>query len=173
MPKTRQEKEVRVGELAEVLKTAKSLVFANYEKLPVKEIEKLRREIKKQGAAYTVAKKTLLQRAMKEAGFSADPKTIAGNFATVIGLDDEVAPAKAVAAFAKDHENLKIVGGVLEGKFLDAGAVVALSKLPNKKELLGMLVGTLQGPIAGFANVLAGNLRGLVTALSAVRDQKA
>ena len=48
----------------------------------------------------------------------------------------------------------------------------ALAKLPSKEELLGQLVGTLNAPISGFVNVLAGNLRGLVTVLQAVADKK-
>lgn len=161
-----------VGQLADLLRHAKSLVFATYEKLPVSEVEKLRRDAKKQGARYAVAKKTLLTHALKEAGIEIDAKSIEGNFATVVGVEDEVAPAKLVAAFAKEHESMKIVGGMLEGKSVDAKAVVALSKLPGKQELLGKLVGTLQAPIGGFVNVLAGNLRGLVTVLKAVQEKK-
>lgn len=172
MPKTRAQKEVTVSDLAEVLKKAKSAVFATYEKLPVKDIEALRRTAKEQGVVYTVSKKTLLQRAMKDAGYQVDPKTITGNFATLFGIEDEVAPAKIVAAFAKTHENMQIVGGALEGRTLAAAEVKALAKLPSKQELLGMLVGTLQAPITGFVNVLAGNLRGLATVLNAIKDQK-
>jgi len=172
MPKTRQAKELTIGQLTDLFRRAKSLVFATGEKIPVSEVEKLRREAKKQGAHYTVAKKTLLTRAMKDAGIELDAKSIKGNFATIVGLEDEVAPAKLVAAFAKDHEAMQIVGGVLEGKTMDAKAVIALAKLPGKQELLGKLVGTLQAPIGGFVNVLAGNLRGLVTVLKAVQDKK-
>jgi large subunit ribosomal protein L10 len=173
MPKTRQQKEVTVQELSALLKTAKSLVFASYEKLPVKEIETLRRSAREQGVAYAVAKKTLLARAMRDAGYTVDPKDFAGNFATLLGLEDEVAPAKLVAAFAKEHEAMKIVGGVLEKKAMDTAAVVALATLPSKQQLLGQLVGTLQAPISGFANVLAGNIRGLATVLTAIKEAKA
>lgn len=173
MPKTRQQKEVTVQELSALLKTAKSLVFASYEKLPVKEIETLRRSAREQGVAYAVAKKTLLARAMRDAGYEVNPKSFAGNFATLLGLEDEVAPAKLVAAFAKEHDAMRIVGGVLEHQAMDAAAVVALAKLPSKHQSLGQLVGTLKAPISGFAKVLGGNLRGLVTALSAIKDAKA
>ncbi|EKE18810.1 MAG: hypothetical protein ACD_9C00226G0001, partial [uncultured bacterium] len=51
--------------------------------------------------------------------------------------------------------------------------VKALAKIPSKEQLLGQLVGTLNAPISGFVNVLAGNLRGLVQVLNAVKEQKA
>jgi len=78
-----------------------------------------------------------------------------------------------LAAFAKTSEALKIVGGILEGKLLDAVAVISLSKVPSRQELLAKLVGSLQSPLAGLANVLAGNLRGLVQTLKALQEKKA
>ncbi len=172
MPKTREQKEMTAARLADMLRGAKSVVFAKYEGLPVKDIETLRRQAKEQGVVYTVVKKTLLRRALQAVGFAVDPKAFDGNFATVVGKTDEVTPAKLVAAFAKEHEAMKIAGGVFEGKAMDAAGMVALAKLPTKKELLGSLVGTLQAPVSGFVNVLAGNLRGLVTVLGAIREKK-
>ncbi len=61
---------------------------------------------------------------------------------------------------------------MLEGAFIDGAKVNALSKLPSKQQLLGQLVGTLNAPVSGFVNVLAGNIRGFVTVLNAIKDQK-
>ena len=172
MPKTKVQKQETVAALVEKLGRMRSIVFANYEGLPVKDIEALRRELKKEGVDYTVVKKTLLKRAVKEANLNFDPKELSGNFATVISYDDEVAPARVISSFAKTHEVLKIVAGVLEGKMIDAKAALALSKLPGKEELLARLVGSINSPVSGFVNVLAGNLRGLLTVLSGIKDKK-
>lgn len=172
MPKTRTEKEAVIQKLAEGLSKMRSAVFANYEGLKVKEIEELRRTLKKEGIDYTVAKKTLLRLAAKQAGKAIDPKGITGNFATVISFEDEVAPARILAKFAKDHEALKLVAGILEDRLIDAKAVIALSKLPSKTELLAKLVGTMNAPALGFVNVLAANLRGLVYVLNAIKASK-
>lgn len=173
MPKTRVQKEAKVTDLVADLKAMKSIVFANYEKLPVSDIEALRKLCRAEGVSYTVAKKTLLKKAMAEAGLTIDPKAIEGNFATLIAMTDEVAPAKIAVKFAKDHEALTVKGGVLDGALVDAKAIVALSKLPGKQELLAKLVGSLNAPVSGFVNVLAGNLRGLVTVLTRIQESKA
>lgn len=172
MPKTRAEKEAVVQDLTEKLGRMRSMVFANYEGLTVKEVEELRRELAKAGVTYSVAKKTLLARAMELAGTSIDPRTIAGNFGTAIAFEDEVAPARIMATFAKQHEALRMVAGVLEGKLLDKAAVVALAKLPSKQELIGKAVGSIAAPLSGFVRVLAGNLRGLVYTLQAIKESK-
>jgi large subunit ribosomal protein L10 len=172
MPKTRAQKSETVRSLKEKLAGMSSVVFANFEQLPTKDIEAVRRELKKVGAIYTVAKKTLLRLAFKDAGVPVDPKTVPGNFATVIGTTDEVAPAKILAGFSKDHPALKLIAGVLEGKLLDAAGVKALAALPGKKELQARLVGSLASPMSRLASVLAGNFRGLVVVLNAIKDKK-
>lgn len=171
MPKTRQEKQDVVEKLTEALRKMRSVVFTNYEGLTVPQIEKLRRLLEEEGVHYTVAKKTLLKIALEQAGLKIDPKNILGNFATVMSFGDEVAPARILAKFAKENEALKVTAGILEGKLIDAAMVLALAKLPSKQELLGKLVGTLNAPISGFVNVLAGNLRNFIYVLNAIKEQ--
>lgn len=173
MAKTRQEKEISLRALVDQLKSAKAVVFANFQGLKVKESEELRALCRKENITYMASKKTLAALALKEAGFNVDAGTFEGGVSIACGTTDEVAPAQIVANFAKKHEAVRIFGGVLEGAFISADKVNALAKLPGKQQLLGQLVGTLNAPISGFVNVLAGNLRGLVNVLNAVKEQKA
>ena len=147
----------------------KSAVFFNYFGLPVKEINLLRNDCRKENIGYKVAKKTLLKKVLAEKGYDAD---LSGEVAVLFGRQDEVAPAKVIAAFAKTHDKAKIVGGVLEGQFITADKVKALSRLPSKQELLAKVVGSIASPLSGFVNVLQGNLRGLVYTLNAIKEKK-
>lgn len=173
MAKTRVQKEQALADYQDGLKRAKSVVFVNFDKLKVKEIEQLRKQCRAENIGYVVAKKTLMKLAMRDAGLdSVNPKAFDNSVATVFGFDDEVAPARVVQTFAKDHEALKTIGGILEGSYVDRERVLALATLPSKQELLGKLVGTIQAPVSGFVNVLAGNLRGLLYALNAIKESK-
>jgi len=67
---------------------------------------------------------------------------------------------------------MEIKGGLVEGKVIDADAVKALANLPPREVLIARLLGSMQSPITGFVNVLQGNIRNLVYALDAVRQQK-
>lgn len=157
----------------EKLKRSKGTVFANFDGLKVKEIEELRRKCRQQGIDYLVAKKTLMRLAFKEIGLSdVDPTTLEKGVTTVFGYNDEVAPAKIIGEFAKTHEFLKPVGGILENKFIDSAKVIELSRLPSKLELLAKVVGSIQAPVSGFVNVLSGNLRNLVYVLNALKNSK-
>lgn len=172
MAKTRQEKEQQVQTLTDQLKEAKSVVFANFQGLSVQETEELRAQCREQDIVCLATKKTLMGRALKNIDMDVETKEFKGGIAAFFGTSDEVAPAQVVANFAKTHEKLSIFGGVLEGAFINSEKVKQLSSLPSKQEMLARLVGTINAPISGFVNVLAGNLRGLVTVLSAIKDNK-
>lgn len=172
MAKTRIQKEAALQDLATQLKSAKGMVFANFQGLTIKATDELRASCRKSDLQFVATKKTILKKALADMGLTVDTKAFDGGVSVVTGVSDEVAPAQVVAMFAKTHSVATIFGGVLEGQFIDAAKVTQLSKLPNKHQLLGQLVGTLNAPISGFVNVLAGNLRGLVTVLNAVKDKK-
>jgi len=173
MPKTKQQKEEAIKVLTDNIKNAKSVVFANFQGLKVSESEELRQKCREQNIGIVASKKTLVKKALADAGFDVDTKSFEGGVSALFGLEDEVAPAQVLSNFAKDHEVVSFFGGVLEGNFIDADKVTELSKLPSKKELYAKLVGSINAPVSGFVNVLAGNLRGLVNVLNAVKDAKA
>jgi len=173
MSKTKQQKQDTLQTLESGLKAAKSAVFANFQGLTVAEMEELRKDCRKENIQVLVAKKTLVKRAFETLGLTgADPKLFKGGVATFLG-SDEVGPAKIVSTFAKTHEIAAIFGGALEGKYVDANMVKSLAALPGKQELLSKLVGTLNAPVSGFVNVLAGNLRNLVGVLNNIKNAKA
>jgi large subunit ribosomal protein L10 len=99
-----------------------------------------------------------------------------GQLAAIFGYEDEVAPAKVVDTFLADKENagkIAFLGGVLEGRFIDKDQVTALAKIPSREELYAKLVGSMNAPVSGFVNALAGNLRNLVGVLKAIEEKKA
>ncbi|MDR3559528.1 MAG: 50S ribosomal protein L10 [Candidatus Pacebacteria bacterium] len=169
---TRQQKEQLVKDLAEKIKSSKATVFSDFKGLTVKNMTALRRELGEKGIDFQVFKKTLITIALKDAGIEMDAKKLEGQIAVAVSSGDEVEAAKIIAKAAKANENLKIVGGLLGKSVLTDQEVVALSKLPGKDELLARLVGTINAPVSGFVNVLAGNIRGLVQVLKAVGEVK-
>jgi large subunit ribosomal protein L10 len=173
MAKTRVQKEAMVADLADKFRRMKAAAFASISGFTMKDADDLRTKGRKAGVEVVVSKKTLLKIAAKEAGQEAvDPSGFEGSILSAFAFDDEVSAAKVLANLVKTRDTVKILGGVLEGKLVDAGEVKKLAALPSKIELLSKLVGSLNAPVSGFVNVLAGNLRGLVTVLKAVQEKK-
>jgi len=175
MPKTKEQKRDILHNIKSKVDQAKSVVFAKFDKLTVKENEDLRQKLDAEKSEYYVAKKTLLSLVFKDKNIAGlDIRNMEGRVAAIFGYNDEVAPAKIVGQFKKTHaDKLDFVGGILENRYLTPDQVEALSKLPGKQELYAKLVGSLNAPVSGFVNALAGNLRNLVYVLKAIEEKKA
>ena len=174
MAKTKAQKVVIFNDLKEKLDKSKSVVLTSFDSLTVGDNNDLRQKLREQDSEYLVVKKTILCLVLEKMGFKdTDIKKFKGKMAAVFGYVDEVAPAKVIADFQKEHKDtLDFVGGILENKLISAEEVEKLSKLPSKNELYAKLVGSINAPVSGFVNVLAGNLRGLVNVLKAVQETK-
>lgn len=173
MAVSKQKKQEIVKEFSEKLENQKSAVFADFSGMKVKDITDLKSKLRQKGAEFKVGKKTLMNIALKQKGIDADIKEMSGEVALVMGYEDEIAPAKEIHEFSKTNQNIKILGGILENKLIDARQVIALAQLPSKTELLAKLVGSVSAPSRNFVGVLQGNIRGLVQVLSQIQKSKA
>ena len=170
---SRKKKEEIVKELTEDIKSSKSIVFADFKGLAVKDMTTLKKQLKKEGSNFKVIKKNLIGIALANAKKSGvDMKKMEGQIAISISPQDEVSSAKIINDFSKGNDAVKILGGMLGEKSMDADEVMALAKLPGKDELLAKLVGTLKAPISGLVNIFQGNQRNLVQVLRAVAEAK-
>jgi large subunit ribosomal protein L10 len=169
---TKAKKEEILTELKDKLSRQKSIVLVGITGLKVKDLSALRKQLRASGSELKVVKKTLAEKALKDQKIDFDKKTFKTEVGFVFGFEDEILPAKTVYKFSKTNENLKILGGFLEGLYKDGKEVVVLAQLPGKQELLAKMVGSLSSPISGFVNVLQGNIKGLVLALNAISKNK-
>lgn len=168
---TRKQKEQLVEELADRIKRRQALVFTDVTGVNVAEMQDLRRKLKEFEIEYKVAKKSLIKLALEKQKQDADLSQITGSIALAFGYNDLIMPAKILDKFSKEHKNLKILGGMIEGRFLGMNEVKELAKIPSKKELLAMFIGSLKAPIKGFVNILGGSIRNLVGILNAITNK--
>ncbi len=167
-----EEKQVIVQEIAEKFKTAQTAVLVDYRGLNVSEVTELRAQARAAGIDYKVYKNSMMRFAVKETGYEGLLDALVGPTAVAFCDTDPVAPAKLLSNFAKKHKALEIKAGMVDGKVLNVQGVKDLAELPPKEELIAKVLGGLNAPIAGFVNVLNGNMRGLVVALNAIAEQK-
>ncbi len=174
MPKTKNEKKEILKNLENKISQSKSIVFAGFNALGVKENQELREKLREENSEYLVAKKTLIKLAFEKQGiknFNIDILT--GKVAAVFAYDDEIAPAKIIEKFRKERENkIYFLGALLEGEMINQEKVITLAKLPSREELYAKIVGSIKAPVSGFVNVLAANLRNLVYVLKAIEEKK-
>ena len=165
-------KQAIVQEIADKMKNAQGTVVVDYRGLNVEEVTELRKKARENNIDYKVYKNSMMRFAAKEAGVEGLLDVLVGPTAIAFCEDDPVAPAKLINDFAGEHKALEIKAGVVEGKVLDVAGVKELAELPPREVLVAKVLGGLNAPISGFANVLNANLKGLVVALNAIAEQK-
>jgi large subunit ribosomal protein L10 len=172
MPKNKEQKKAILENIKDKMAKSKAVVFSSDNGLNVKISENLRKELKKNGAEYLVAKKTLLKLAAKDLADNEQIDSLTGSVGLTLSYEDEVAGARIINKFSKENETLTVQGGMLEGKFILPDMVKRLATLPSKEQLLAKLVGSLQSPLAGLVGVFRGTTRNFVGVLQAIKDKK-
>ncbi|NLT57489.1 MAG: 50S ribosomal protein L10 [Clostridiales bacterium] len=167
-----KQKQQVVAELADKLSRAKAGVFVDYRGITVAQDTKLRADMRKGGVDYAVVKNTMTRFAAEKVGMEGLDEILNGTTALALSFDDPVSPAKILSEYAKKHDNFKIKLGFVEGKVISPAEVGALAALPPREVLIGMVLGTMNAPIAGLATVLNGTIRSLALALNAIAEKQ-
>jgi len=143
-----------VEKLTKAFKSAKSLVFVNFKGLTVGKTTGMRSQLRKESISYQVAKKTLTERALDEQKYAGEKPALEGELALAWG-EDLVAPAREVYSFVKKFpENLKILGGVFEGRYMSKMEIEGIATIPSLDTLRGMFVNIINSPIQRFVIAL-------------------
>jgi large subunit ribosomal protein L10 len=166
-----EQKQAVVAEVSAELARAQAVVLAEYRSLQVGEMTELRRRARGSGVYLRVLKNTLARRAVADTPFKGLAEQMVGPLAYGIS-SDPVAVAKVLQEFAKGNDKLVIKAGAMPNVMMSAKEVVALAQLPSRQELLGMVLGTMQAPVAKFVRTLNEIPGKFVRTLAAVRDQK-
>ena len=159
---TKAKKTEVVSKVADAINDAVSVVFVHFKGLSVEDTSAMRRNLKKDGVGYMVAKKTLIRRALADKGYEGTLPNLDGEIAIAWSGEDPTLAARDIYEHGKKHQNaLSIVGGVFEGVYQDAVAMNAIATIPPIPVLRGMFVNVINSPI-----------QGVVIALDKIREMK-
>jgi large subunit ribosomal protein L10 len=157
-----------IDKLKERLKPGKAFYFTDFTGLAVKNLEVLRRELRKNNAAYVVLKNTLGYLAMKDMGFEEESirELFIGPTGLAVAFDDPVVLAKIL----NDTENLKLKGGFVEGEYLDTTRIVEFARIPPRELLYAQVVGSVN-IISNFVGILESIIRSFMYTLEAIKEK--
>ena len=149
-----KQKEENVTALAEKMKEAKLILFADYRGINVEDVTNIRTKLRNCKSDYKIIKNNITRRALKKCSLEGLEEAVKGPTAVVLGYEDYLEPAKAIYEYAKENDFYKIKGGVVEGKVMSADEIITLAKLPSRETLIAMLAGGLLGTISKLAVAL-------------------
>lgn len=140
--------------LAEGLRGAEAIAFVHFNRLSAQDAVEMRKKFRAAGVSYYVAKKTLIARALSAKHYDGEPPELVGEIG-IAWAKDPLTPAKQVFEFAKTHkEQIALVGGVYEGRYVTKEEIMSLATIPSREELLGKFVGMLNASIGNVVRVI-------------------
>lgn len=159
-----------VDELAEKFKGQANLVLVDANGLTANQAVELRREVREGQARVRLLKNSVALHTFKKLGLEGFEKHLTGMNVLVYG-PDPLSIAKKLVAYKEKHQKGSVKAAVIEGKEMPAAGIVELSKLPGRQELLGQILGVMQGATTKFVSVLNEIPRSFVGTLQAVADK--
>ena len=146
-------KEQEVAELEKLFEENEAVILSDYRGITVDKDVKLRAKLREAGVEYRVAKNTLIKIAANKFGVDSLDKFLEGPTAIAFSKDP-VAGAKVIGDFIRENRMTSFKAGLLSKKFLEAGEIEALGKLPSREVLLSQVASCFSAPMAAFARAL-------------------
>ena len=160
-----------IDELREQLGRSSTLIVSEYRGLTVKEIAEIRRSLRKQAVTYRVVKNRLMKIAAAETRGEALNSLLVGPTAIAFGTDQS-ATAKAVIDAVRPFKQVRITGGLLGTRAIDAAGVTTLASLPSRDVLLSQVAGAIVAPLATMAGLFDAPLRDVAGLVAALADKR-
>ena len=161
-----------IDDLRAELDASRAMIVSEYRGLTVKEISEIRRALRKQDVTYRVVKNRLMRIAAQDnAAAEALSPLLVGPTAIAFGTD-EAATAKAVLDATRPYKIVKITGGVLGSRAIDASSVTRLAALPSREVLLAEALGAIVAPMSTVAGLFDAPLRDVAGLVQALIDSR-
>ena len=150
---TKQQKKNYVEEMKKVFSSNEAVMIAHYKGLNVKELDKIRDEMRKSGIFFKVTKNRITKLALEKTRCKELSDLFTGPTAVALSKD-AITSAKILTNFSKENSNLKILGGIMGNDILDVAGVKNVATLPSLDEARAKIVGILRSPAQKIASIL-------------------
>lgn len=152
---------------------SKGVIFTDYRGLKVKQMQVLRNELAKKGGEIHVIKNTLFRLAAGDDASKLPDDLHNGPTAVAFLFENETECAKVLFDYAASSKVLKIKGGFIAGKAMDAKQTEAFSKLPPRDVLIAQVIGAIAAPLTNLVGVIEALYADPIRVIGAVADKVA
>lgn len=154
MALSKERKQELLEQYATWLKEGNAVVLTEYTGMTMKDFDALRKEIRELGGEFHVVKNTLIKLAFEAAEMEVPAEIFLGSTALGVAFEEAPGVAKAIKAFGKENEAVKIKGGYMDERFMAADEVLLLADLPPLPVMRAKLLGVLNAPATKLVRVL-------------------
>ena len=149
----KEKKQNYIKEMSTQFDKSEAVIVAHYQGLTVKQLDDLRKQMRKHGIIFKVTKNRITKLAIEKTKCKDLSNLFTGPTAVALS-EDAITSAKILTNFSKENENLKILGGIMGGDILDVAGVKNVATLPSLEEARAKIVGILRSPAQKIASIL-------------------
>jgi len=149
----KEKKQNYIKEMSTQFDKSEAVIVAHYQGLTVKQLDDLRKQMRKHGIIFKVTKNRITKLAIEKTKCKDLSNLFTGPTAVALS-EDAITSAKILTKFSKDHDNLKILGGIMGNDILDVAGVQNVASLPSLDEARAKIVGILRSPAQKIASIL-------------------
>ena len=121
------------------METKANVFVVNYSKLTSFQLSEIRKSLRQAGADVYATKNTLARKVLKDLNQIELANSLNNQTAFVWSDGDSAAVSKVLKKYVTDHATFAVSGGVVEGRYVNAGDVKKLADLPPREVLLAQL----------------------------------
>lgn len=168
---SKERKEEVLAQYNDWVKRSQAVILVEYTGTNMKSLDALRTKIRESGGEFHVVKNTLARRVFADNNMDIPQDFLVKSTAISFAFNDPASTAKALTDGTKNSEFVKVKGGFMAGKALNAAQVKALSDLPPLPVMRATLLGVLQAPASKLVRTIAEPARGLAAVVKAFTEK--
>ena len=150
---TKAQKKVYIDEMSKQFENSKAVLVTHYQGLTMPQMDELRSKMREHGIIFKITKNRITKLALEKTRCKDLADLFTGPTAVAFG-EDAIISARILSKFAKDNENLKLIGGIMENEVLDQAGVQNVATLPTLDEARANIVGILNAPASKLVSIL-------------------
>ena len=150
---TKDQKKNYIAEMSTQFENSKAVMVTHYQGLTMVQLDELRAQMREHGIIFKITKNRITKLALEKTRCKDIADLFSGPTAVAFG-EDAIISARILSKFAKDNENLKLIGGIMENEVLDQAGVQNVATLPTLDEARASIVGILNAPASKLVSIL-------------------
>ena len=162
----REQKETFIKNLKTIVSENNLIIVFHYRGMSMNEMTDLRVQSFNTGNNIKVTNNRLAKLALKETD-KVELSNLFNGPTAIAYSNDPASLTKLLVDFAKNNNNLVVLGGIMDNEILSVEKIQILSKLPSLEEIRAQLIGLISSPAQKIASVLTAPSGGLARVFNA------
>ena len=149
----KEQKKNYIADMTAKFENSEAVLVTHYQGLTVTQLDELRKQMREHGIQFKITKNKITKLALANSRCKDLANLFTGPTAVALSKD-VISSAKILTKFAKNNQNLKILGGIMGNDVLDQAGVQNVANLPTLDEARANIVGILAASASKFVSIL-------------------